>query len=110
MEIRSRKWHPETCRTFGLQADMLAEIKSNAEIFGHVKEGPLKGGTGTVSVLFVKRVLLPATPHRYNEYISGHTNPDMVKSHSQGPVCSIFRICMQTMIAACRTYCCGTQQ
>ncbi|KAL3149273.1 hypothetical protein ABBQ32_002090 [Trebouxia sp. C0010 RCD-2024] len=43
MEIRSRKWHPETCRTFGLQADMLAEIKSNAEIFGHVKEGPLKG-------------------------------------------------------------------
>lgn len=51
MDIRSRKWHPETCRTFGLQADMLAEIRSNAEVYGHVKEGPFKGETRTVSIL-----------------------------------------------------------
>lgn len=43
MDIRSRKWHPETCKEFGLQTNMLPEIKSNAEVFGHVKEGPLKG-------------------------------------------------------------------
>lgn len=43
MDIRSRKWHPETCHEFGLQTNMLPEIKSNAEIFGHVKEGPLEG-------------------------------------------------------------------
>ena len=43
MDIRSRQWHPDTCRRFGLEADMLPEIKSNAEVFGHVKEGPLQG-------------------------------------------------------------------
>ena len=43
MDIRSRTWHAETCHAFGVQADMLAEIKSNAEVFGHVKNGPLKG-------------------------------------------------------------------
>ena len=43
MDIRSCQWHPQTCHAFGLQTDMLPEIKSNAEVFGHVKEGPLKG-------------------------------------------------------------------
>ena len=43
MDIRSQQWHPETCSYFGLEADMLPEIKSNAEVFGYVKEGPLQG-------------------------------------------------------------------
>ena len=43
MDIRSQQWHPETCSYFGLKADMLPEIKSNAEVFGYVKEGPLQG-------------------------------------------------------------------
>ena len=43
MDIRSRQWHPKTCSYFGLEVDMLPEIKSNAEVFGYVKDGPLKG-------------------------------------------------------------------
>lgn len=43
MDIRSQQWHPETCSYFSLEADMLPEIKSNAEVFGYVKEGPLQG-------------------------------------------------------------------
>ncbi len=43
MDIRSRQWHQQTCKHFGLEADMLPEIKSNAEVFGHVKDGPLQG-------------------------------------------------------------------
>lgn len=44
MDIRSRQWHSETCAKFGLQPDMLPEIRSNAEVYGHIKDGPLKGG------------------------------------------------------------------
>lgn len=43
MDIKSRQWHSETCAHFSLEADMLPEIRSNAEVFGHVKDGPLKG-------------------------------------------------------------------
>jgi len=43
MDIRSRQWHPKTCTYFGLEPDMLPEIKSNAEVFGYVKDGPLQG-------------------------------------------------------------------
>lgn len=42
MDIRTRHWHSETCKRFGLAADMLPEIRSNAEVFGHVKHGPLQ--------------------------------------------------------------------
>ena len=45
MDIRSRTWHPETCKCFGLEPDMLPQIKSNAEMFGYVKEGTLQGST-----------------------------------------------------------------
>lgn len=51
MDIRSCKWHPETCRAFGLETDMLPEIKSNAEVFGHVKDGPLQGDTSMSSTV-----------------------------------------------------------
>lgn len=43
MDIKSRQWHPKTCTYFGLEPDMLPEIKSNAEVFGYVKDGPLQG-------------------------------------------------------------------
>ncbi len=43
MDIRTRQWHPKTCTYFGLEPDMLPEIKSNAEVFGYVKDGPLRG-------------------------------------------------------------------
>ena len=43
MDIRTRQWHSETCKRFGLEVDMLPEIRSNAEVFGHVKHGPLQG-------------------------------------------------------------------
>lgn len=43
MDITSRQWHAETCAKFGLEPDMLPEIHSNAEVFGYIKEGPLKG-------------------------------------------------------------------
>ena len=54
MDIRSRKWHPETCKAFGLEADMLPEIKSNAEVFGHVKDGLLQGDTSSSNVIYMQ--------------------------------------------------------
>ena len=43
MDIRKLSWDPDLLRRFKLSADMLPRICSNAEVYGHVREGPLAG-------------------------------------------------------------------
>lgn len=43
MDLRSHQWHLPTLDIFGIKREMLAEIKSNAEVYGHLKDGPLQG-------------------------------------------------------------------
>ena len=71
MDIKSRQWHPKTCTYFGLEPDMLPEIKSNAEVFGYVKRGPLQGKAcaavlGTIfkmSTYYAESILIGADSH-----------------------------------------------
>ena len=43
MDLESKQWSQELLDLFEVKHDMLADIKSNAEIYGHISEGPLKG-------------------------------------------------------------------
>lgn len=43
MDLRSRQWHEPTLKIFEIEGKMLADIKSNAEVYGQVKGGPLNG-------------------------------------------------------------------
>ena len=43
MDLKRQQWHEDTLKVFGIRLDMLAEIRSNAEVYGHMAEGPLKG-------------------------------------------------------------------
>ena len=43
MDIRTRAWDAALLARFSLTEDMLPRICSNAEVYGHVKEGPLAG-------------------------------------------------------------------
>lgn len=43
MDIRSRSWHQPTMEMFGVTLDMLPVIRSNAEVYGTVSQGILKG-------------------------------------------------------------------
>lgn len=43
MDLKSKQWSKELLDLFEIKRDMLADIKSNAEVYGHVSEGPLKG-------------------------------------------------------------------
>ena len=43
MDLKRQQWHEDTLKVFGIRLDMLAEIRSNAEVYGHIAEGPLKG-------------------------------------------------------------------
>lgn len=43
MELKTQQWHQPTLDIFGIKREMLGEIKSNAEVYGHMNTGPLKG-------------------------------------------------------------------
>lgn len=43
MELASRQWHGETLGLFGIRPEMLAEIRSSAEVYGYISRGPLQG-------------------------------------------------------------------
>ncbi|KAF7637514.1 hypothetical protein Mgra_00003030 [Meloidogyne graminicola] len=43
MDIHERQWSPELCEFFEIPIDILPEIRSSAEIYGNMREGPLKG-------------------------------------------------------------------
>lgn len=41
MELKTCNWHPESAALFDIPLEILPEIKSNAEVYGHITEGPL---------------------------------------------------------------------
>lgn len=43
MDLRKQTWDPALCDFFGIDMDVLPTIKSSAEVYGKVEEGPLKG-------------------------------------------------------------------
>ena len=43
LDLSTLSWHGPTLKLFGLREDMLPSIKSNAEVYGDIKEGPLAG-------------------------------------------------------------------
>jgi hypothetical protein len=58
MDIHSLRWDADLMRRFQVTADMLPAIRSNAEIYGHVREGPLAGVPIAGALV---RSLLPAS-------------------------------------------------
>lgn len=43
MDIHKLQWDPELLQRFDLSTSMLPRICSNAEVYGHVRDGPLVG-------------------------------------------------------------------
>lgn len=43
MNIKTRQWDPELCKFLEVPTNVLPTIKSSAEVYGHVADGPLKG-------------------------------------------------------------------
>ena len=43
MDLASLSWHAPALRYFGVPADALPQIRSNAEVYGRVASGPLAG-------------------------------------------------------------------
>ncbi len=43
MDIKKLQWDPDLLQRFRLSMDMLPRICSNAEVYGHVRDGPLAG-------------------------------------------------------------------
>jgi glycerol kinase len=43
MDISTLSWDPTLLERFSLVRDMLPDIRSNAEVYGRVAEGPLAG-------------------------------------------------------------------
>ena len=43
MNLTTLTWDEHILKMFGVTSDMLASIRSNAEVYGHISEGPLKG-------------------------------------------------------------------
>jgi len=43
MDLHTRKWSTELCSFFGIPIDILPEIRSSAEIYGHLNSGCLEG-------------------------------------------------------------------
>lgn len=43
MNLSTLAWSTELLEMFGVQLEMLPEIRSNAEVYASVAEGPLKG-------------------------------------------------------------------
>ncbi|CAP35904.1 Protein CBG18455 [Caenorhabditis briggsae] len=43
LDLHKRKWSTELCEFFDLPMEILPEIKSSAEVYGYLKNGPLEG-------------------------------------------------------------------
>ena len=43
MDLKRQTWHRDTLKIFGVKEEMLATIKSNAEVYGNITAGPLEG-------------------------------------------------------------------
>jgi glycerol kinase len=43
MDLQTLEWDAELLRTFGIPRQLLPEIRSSSEVYGHVAQGPLKG-------------------------------------------------------------------
>ncbi len=43
MDLETCKWHHDSCDKFGVPVGMLPEIRSSAEVYGHIKGGVLDG-------------------------------------------------------------------
>ncbi|VDO24405.1 unnamed protein product [Haemonchus placei] len=43
LDLRKRKWSSELCNFFEVPYDILPTVKSSAEVYGAITEGPLKG-------------------------------------------------------------------
>jgi glycerol kinase len=43
MDLRKQTWDPKLCDFFGIDMDILPEIKSSSEVYGTVAEGTLQG-------------------------------------------------------------------
>lgn len=43
MDIQKLQWDPDLLQRFRLSTDMLPRICSNAEVYGHIRDGPLAG-------------------------------------------------------------------
>eukprot|EP00879_Flechtneria_rotunda_P029111 GHRR01031379.1.p1 GENE.GHRR01031379.1~~GHRR01031379.1.p1 ORF type:complete len:108 (+),score=28.42 GHRR01031379.1:851-1174(+) len=43
MDLATLSWHEPTLKLFQAPRSMMPRIVSNAEVYGHVSEGPLKG-------------------------------------------------------------------
>ncbi|XP_013394557.1 glycerol kinase isoform X1 [Lingula anatina] len=43
MNISKLQWDPELCKFFDIPMDVLPEIRSSGEVYGHLAAGPLKG-------------------------------------------------------------------
>jgi glycerol kinase len=42
MNLKTLQWDPELCHFFDIPMDILPEIRSSAEVYGYVSEGPFK--------------------------------------------------------------------
>nr|CAD2162587.1 unnamed protein product [Meloidogyne enterolobii] len=43
MDLQDRQWSPEMCEFFGIPIEILPRIRSSAEVYGYMRDGPLKG-------------------------------------------------------------------
>ncbi len=43
MDLKTPEWDAELLRAFGIPPQVLPEIRSSSEVYGHVAQGPLKG-------------------------------------------------------------------
>jgi glycerol kinase len=39
MDLQERQWSQELCEFFGIPIEILPEIRSSAELYGHIREG-----------------------------------------------------------------------
>lgn len=43
MNIQTLKWDPSLCKVFNIPMEVLPEIRSSSEIYGHMTQSALKG-------------------------------------------------------------------
>ena len=62
MDIRKLQWDPDLLQRFRLSTDMLPRIRSNAEVYGHVQDGPL-AGVPIAGAPLLEKLKLPTLRH-----------------------------------------------
>ncbi len=56
MDLETKQWSQELLDLFGIKRDMLADIRSNAEIYGQISEGALQDVPIAGSSLAAKQI------------------------------------------------------